>query len=272
MRVPALAFFFFAACFAQSAHGAQLSLAAKLTARGADLPQGVIWRIFSTARDVNGDMQKIAEARGGATRFNLDAGAYLVHASYGLVSEIRQINLKEGNRRETFVFNAGGVKLDATAGGRKIAAEDLLFDIFSAEGDEPENRELIAENIGANRIVRLKEGTYHIVSEYGAINANVRADLEVKEGQVTSATLQHRAAKISLKLVSRQGGDPIANTAWTILTAQGEKVFESTVAAPAIVLAEGQYEASVRNGDKTYIHDFDIKSGRNQNLEILIEN
>src|SRR3546814_11951246 len=79
-------------------------------------------------------------------------------------------------------------------------------------------------------IVRLNAGTYHVVSEYGDINAVVRADIQVEAGKLIEATLQHRAAQITLKLVSQPGGEAIADTAWSVLTAAGDIVNESVSA------------------------------------------
>ena len=90
-------------------------------------------------------------------------------------------------------------------------------------------------------------------------------------GQVTQAVLQHRGAGISLRLVSRPGGDPIANTAWSVFTEDGDKVFTSRLVSPFLILAEGAYEAVVRNGDDDYRRTFVVRSGKNARIEVLLE-
>ena len=45
-------------------------------------------------------------------------------------------------------------------------------------------------------IIRLPEGSYHVVSTYGESNAIMRADLKVEVGKLTEATLNHRAATV----------------------------------------------------------------------------
>ena len=47
----------------------------------------------------------------------------------------------------------------------------------------------------AGEVIRLPEGTYHVVSTYGDSNAIQRADVKVETGKVTDATLHHRAAQ-----------------------------------------------------------------------------
>ena len=126
-------------------------------------------------------------------------------------------------------------------------------------------------DIDPNQVVRLNAGTYHVVSEYGDVNAVIRADIQVEAGKITQATIQHRAAKITLKLVSAAGGEAIADTAWSVLTASGDIVSESVSAFPSIVLAEGQYSVVARNKDKNYTRDFTVKAGENRDVEVLLK-
>ncbi len=250
--------------------GYALIVDAKLTQEGTSINRGMVWRVFSDRPGNDGKLALIATKKGGSVSFNLPAGTYLVHAAFGRAGATKRINLASRDISEDFVLQAGGLQLNATSGGVAIRPRQLRFSIYELEQDEDGNRKLIALNVPAERVIRLNAGTYHVLSRYGTINATVRADLEVKAGEVTESILQHRAAPVTLKLVSSAGGDPVANTAWTILTQDGEKVFESTSVAPSLVLAEGTYEASVRNGAKAYRKSFAIKPGIAENVEILL--
>ena len=257
--------------FSQSApSGLKLSVSATLTSDGETISKGMIWRVFADKQSADGKLTIVESASGGSTAFRLPTGTYFVHAGFGRASATKRITLNDEDQSVNLVIDAGGLILKAESEGSKIDSKDLLFSVFSFERDEDGKRELIARNIRPNRLVRLNAGTYHVESTYGKINASVRADLEVNAGEVTRATLQHHGAKVMLKLVTRRGGNPLANTAWTVLTEQGEKVFESNAVSPSLVLSEGRYEASVRNGDQTYIHNFDVKAGKNANVEVLI--
>ena len=126
-------------------------------------------------------------------------------------------------------------------------------------------------DVKPNTIVRLNAGTYHVVSEYGAINAVVRADITVEAGELTEATIQHRASQVGLKLVSEEGGEAIADTAWSVLTSGGDIVAESVSAFPVMVLAEGQYTAVARNKDQIFQRDFEVKAGTNMDVELMLD-
>ncbi len=122
-----------------------------------------------------------------------------------------------------------------------------------------------------NTVVRLNAGTYHIVSEYGDTQRLDPRRHPGGGGKLTEATIQHKAAQITFKLVSEAGGEAIADTAWSILTAAGDSVGESVSAFPTMVLAEGEYSAVARNKDKIYQRDFKVEAGKNTDVEVLMK-
>ena len=259
------------AVMTHNAFAAQITLSAKLTEDGDRIEKGMKWRIFTANQESEENLNQIEYAQGGTVQIELEAGVYLIHAGFGKIEDIRQVSIANTNIEEEFILQAGGIKLNARSGDNDINEDDLSFDIFDKEIGENGQRQIIAQGIKANETIRLKEGVYHIVSKYGDINASASADLEIKAGKITDAIMQQRGAKISMKLVSQEGGGAIANTAWVILTEQGHEVFNSTLVEPQLILAEGKYEASVTNRSKTYIQQFDVKTGEDQSLELLID-
>ena len=85
----------------------------------------------------------------------------------------------------------------------------------------------------------------------------------------TEATLYHKAAQVTLKLVSEEGGEAIADVEWTIKTTGGETVFTDIGAFPATVLAEGDYLALAKLGEKVYNREFEVRPGTLREIEIL---
>ena len=130
-------------------------------------------------------------------------------------------------------------------------------------------RATVAEGLTANDIITLNAGTYHVVSHFGAVNAIVRADLRVEPGQLTDATLYHRAAQISFKLVSEPGGEAIADIEWTVKTVAGETVFSDLGAFPATVLAEGDYLVLAKRGEDVFNREFQVRPGPASEIEVL---
>ena len=257
----------------QAAPG-ELRLTAHLTEEGPAITRGLVWRVFGPDTDADGRLPLIASAQGGSTMFTLEPGSYLVHASFGRAGATKRITIGAGGRSESVVLDAGGLKLDAMlSGGVRIPSDKLRFAIYEEDADASGERALIIPNVSPNTVVRLNSGTYHVVSTYGNVNAVIRSDIHVEAGKLTEATVEHRAAELTMKLVREKGGEAIADTSWAILTDSGDIVRESVGAFASVVLAEGNYGIVAKNRDRIYQRDFTVVPGRNQDVEVLaVEN
>jgi len=248
---------------------AALTLEARLTEDGETVPNGLVWRLFSAIPAIDGRPSLIASSENSVADFEIPAGSYILHVAFGRAGLVERIDFSGVRTRQTVVLNAGGLKLDAVvAGGTKAVASRLSFDIYSS-GKDDSDRKLIASDVPPNKVVRLNAGTYHVVSSYGSVNASVRADIRVEAGKITEATLQQRAALLTMKLVRDHGGEAIADTAWSVSTASGDVVRESVGAFPSMVLAEGDYLIVAKNHDKIYQRPFTVHSGENTDVEVL---
>lgn len=248
-------------------------LEAKLFEAGEPMKYGLSWRIFSPIPGPDGKLPMLASSEGGSTSFDLDPGDYFVHVAFGRAGATKKLKISaaEEPAMQTLVLDAGGMVLNAVSGNDvRIPPDELSFEIYSSEVKEDGERGLIMDNVKPNEVVRLNAGTYHVVSDYGKVNATIRADIKIEAGRLTQAVIQHRAAKITLKLVSQAGGEAIADTAWSILTAAGDAVAESVGAFPVVILAEGNYTAVARHKSNIYQRDFTVTSGRNQDVEVML--
>lgn len=246
---------------------------AALTEGGEPLKYGLTWRIFHPAPGTDGKLPLLATAEGGSAQFEFEPGDYFLHVAFGRAGVTKKLTVPKDGPIETqhIVMEAGGLMLNAVSGiDARIPSSQLLFNIYKAEEGIDGEQQLVVEDVKPNTIVRLNSGTYHIVSEYGSVNAVIRSDIRVEAGKLTEAVIQHRAAQLTLKLVSEPGGEAIADTAWSILTSGGDVVSESVGAFPTIVLAEGEYTAIARNKAKVHQRDFTVVAGRNSDVEVLL--
>ena len=250
-----------------------IQLEAHLTDKGASVEQGLTWRVFSPIPGSDGKLPLVATSEGGSAAFQLIPGEYFVNVAFGRAGATRKILVAEAGLadKQVLVLDAGGVMLNAVSGSDvRIPPGELSFSIFSADPQEDGERALVVADVKPSTVIRLNTGTYHVVSNYGSVNAVIRADIQVEAGKLTEATIQHRAAKLTLKLVSEPGGEAIADTAWSILTSSGDVVSESVGAFPTLVLAEGRYSAVARNNEKIYQRDFIVTAGVNTDVEVLL--
>jgi hypothetical protein len=248
----------------------EITLGAQLTESATDIPRGLVWRVFKPDAGEDGKLPLVASSQGGTSVFQLEPGSYLVHAAYGRAGATKRITVTREPKRESLVLDAGGLKLDAVlSGGMRIPSDKLRFSIFDSRADATGERALIIPDVSPGTVVRLNAGTYHVVSTYGSVNAVIRSDIRVEGGQLTEATVEHKAAQLTLKLVRESGGEAIADTAWSVVTASGDIVQENVGAFASMVLAEGSYTAVARNRDRIYSRDFAVVPGRNQDVEVL---
>lgn len=250
-----------------------ITLNARLTADGGNVERGLVWRVFGASPGQDGKLPLIASAEGGSATFDFPPGDYFLHVSFGRASLSKKIVIPQSGPvpPETLTLDAGGLVLDARSGDdRRIPPEDLHFAIYTKPENGNGDGSLIVPDVKPGKVVRLNAGTYHIVSTYGTLNASVRSDIHISAGKLTEATIEHRAAELTLKLVSEEGGEAIADTAWSILTESGDPVAESVGAFPTVVLSEGEYTAVARNKDKVYQRPFTVEPGVNTDVEVLL--
>ncbi|ESX10879.1 MULTISPECIES: hypothetical protein [unclassified Mesorhizobium] len=250
--------------------GGAITLSAQLTDKGADITRGIVWRVFKPEAAGDGKLPMVASAHGGSAVFQLEPGSYLVHASYGRAGATKRITVGKDARRESLVLDAGGLKLDAVlSGGARIPPKKLRFSIYEGTAEANGDRALIIPDVEPNSVVRLNAGVYHVVSTYGAVNAVIRSDIRVEAGKLTEATVEHRAAEETMKLVRETGGEAIADTSWSLLNESGDPIKEAVGAFASMVLAEGQYTIIAKNRDRIYQKDFTVVAGQNQEIEVL---
>jgi hypothetical protein len=246
-----------------------LLLAARFGPEPPGITGGLVWRIYSDKPDQNGVFKLVKEEKAAAPTVVLPAGGYVVHVSFGLASAVKPVQLRAEAVREIFEIKAGGLRVEARVGDTRIPPNHVSFDIYKGSQFEPTDRRPIAQNVMTGDVVPLPEGTYYIVSNYGDANAVVRSDIRVQPGKLTDVTVNHRAAIVTLKLVSAPGGEALANTAWSVMTPSGDVIKESIGAFPRYILAEGDYRAIARNEGKVYERGFKIITGVDGEVEVL---
>jgi hypothetical protein len=244
-----------------------------LTARyGKDLPviaNGLVWRVYSDRPDESGAFKLIREERGATPNIVLPPGSYVVHVALGLVSAVRPVTIKADTDREAFVLPAGGLRIEGRVGTSKIPQNQISFSIFKGSQFETGERAPLLPIVAAGDVVLLQEGTYYIVSNYGDANSTVRSDIRVQASKLTDVVITHRAAVITLKLVSDKGGEALANTAWSVITPAGDVIKESIGAFPRVVLSEGEYRAIAKNEGKVFERAFKVVNGVDGEIEVV---
>jgi len=246
-----------------------LAVNARYGANMQEITGGLHWRVYPVKPDQQGAFRPIKEDRGASPTFSLPPGDYVVHVVFGLASAVRAVQLRSEGVRETFEIPAGGLRIEGRVGDVRIQPGHISFDLYRGSQFEPGDRRPIVQSVASGDVILVQDGNYHIVSHYGDGNSVVRSDIRVQTGKLVDATVTHRAAVITLKLVSQYGGEARANTQWSVLTPGGDVVKESIGAFPRVILAEGEYRAVARNDDRTYERTFRVVTGVDGEVEVL---
>jgi len=245
---------------------APLTLTALFAGNDKPLRSGLAWRIYEDRQD---GVKPAIVARSDAAEpnFTLAPGAYVATVTYGFASAAKRIVMAGAPVSDVLKVNAGALKLSGAIGDVKIPAAQVAFSVFVPIGTNSEGR-LVRSGVKSGELLRLPEGTYHVVSTYGESNAIQRADLKVENGKVTDATLSHHAATVTLKLVSAPGAEAFAGTAFSVLTPGGDTIREAIGAFPQVVLAEGDYVLIARHDGQVYTREFKVESGMDRDIEV----
>lgn len=250
-----------------------LKLSAMVTESSQPIKTGLVWRIFQEKNNADDKLQLVVSASGGDAEFNLPPGSYLVHAAYGRAGATTRVTVTADQlRRETLILNAGGLRLSALgAGDVPLPVDKLTFDIYAMQADQRGEAQALVKGAKAGKIIRLNADTYRVIGHYGDLNATVRAEIHVQPGKLTEATVYHKAAQLTLKLVNEAGGEALANTSWLVLTPSGDTIAESVGAFPTIVLAEGDYSLVAKNQDRIFTRTFTVQAGFDREIEIVAD-
>ncbi len=244
-----------------------VQLVALLTEDGQSIEQGLVWHIYRDRPGPDGKPKLVSRNRDASPALRLDPGDYLVSVAFGRAHLTRKIAVPaEGGTQERFVLNAGGLRVSSVLGnGEAIPERAVTYELFSDE----RQRSRVMSGLRPGVVVRLNAGIYSIVGTYGDANATTRADVTVEAGKLTEATLTHAAAKVTFKLVSRAGGDALADTQWSLANAQGATVKESVGALPTHILAPGTYTVSAKNGGEVFQRVFAVQAGQTAQVEVV---
>jgi hypothetical protein len=256
-----------------SGEPAPVTFLAYMSDGSAPMMTDLTWRIYQGRAGHDGNYKLLTTSHEAQPVLQLNPGEYLINVAYGRANLTKKIGVwPEKPAREDFVINAGGLRLSATLAGGAIASEHLLkFEIFSESQDQSGNRQKITGDLRPGIVIRLNSGLYHIVSTYGDGNSIIASDVVVEPGKITEAVIDHDAAKITLKLVQRAGGEAVADTRWVIYNAAGDVIKESFGAFPTHILAAGEYRVSAQHGDQQYAGAFKVAAGDSKVVEVVMQ-
>jgi len=248
----------------------KVRLIALLTADGQRIEQDLTWRVFEEISETQSVGKLISTFNSASPVLTLKPGNYFVNVAFGRANLTRKITIAEGvEASESFVLNAGGLRVRLNPVAGVMEGMKTSYDILTDERDQSGDRRIVLSGARPGIVIRLNSGIYHIASTLGDANASVESDVTVEAGKLTEAAISYKAGRVTLKLVTRQGGEALPDTEWTVLTSDGQTVKSSVGALPTHILAPGQYLAVAKSQGRVFRQSFDVTNGQSIQVEVM---
>ena len=245
-----------------------VALSAVLQQGAEPIEAGLQWHVFKRLGTRPGEL--VAVRRGGSQSLQLIPGPYVAHVTYGRASAISSFDIRANSAPvEPIVLDAGAIRLAAEAGGKPI--ENAAAVRFSIYETDDERKRLILSDVPSAQTILLAGGVYRVVVQYGTFNAAAGADIRVRPGEITEATLGVPGAEITLNLASSAEAAPLAAVAWRVYDADGKPLFESDRPSPTLILGEGTYTTEAVHDGKTIEQPFDVTAGEDKTVRVTIK-
>lgn len=221
---------------------------AKLGASGQILTRAITWRIWTAGSDG----ATVAESSQPAPEIALEPGKYRVEARSGLVSAIREFEIKAGGTLPVDLVLEGG-QLRTTAslrrGGPPSPTTRITIRPDAGESDAAMQPALW---IGPPGELAVPPGSYRIVASEGRARAQRR--VTIQSGESVSLDLPLDAGRIALSAMARDGAPALDDVLYRVLEADPEagdgfrEVARSAATVAELVLPAGTYQFVARYG------------------------
>ena len=204
-------------------------LSAVLTDGGEPLTRGVIYEVYTAARDAVGNRKRISGITQYQTpaRFQLPAGRYLVTAVYGSASANVEVEVTPAAFTQQILnLRAGFLRLTAVLADRGEALSGVAYEVYAAARDAEGNRKRITgsnhQYEAAARFL-LPAGRYFATAAYGNTSGNL--EVEISPGGLTEQIVNLRAGILRLTAILADGGEPLPRgVAYEVYTAARDPV------------------------------------------------
>ena len=150
-----------AAAQASAQGGPQLALSAILAGENKLITNGLVWRVFRV--EGQGEPQLVAQSGDAAPVLPLPPGEFVVHVAYGLASATRRVLVGNSTTTERVPIAAGALVVRGSILDQLIPMNRLQISVFIPQAGNSEGR-LITSSLRSGEVLRLPEGTYHVVS------------------------------------------------------------------------------------------------------------
>ena len=250
---------------------------ATATDGGEALDDAMFYRVYKSAKNLDGSREEVDVSGRNVALFKLPAGDYVVRGRHGKAiveapvtvsaGELTEqtLNMNVGYLKATTVFSEGGSPVDKGA----------FYRVFEAKTNLAGDRKEIDVSGNQQPLFRLPAGEYVLFVKHGA--ATAEKPVTVSAGSLAEEQLLLSAGRIRATAVLESGGGAIEKGVfWRVyrgeadLEGKRQEVDVSGGAEPIFTLAAGDYVLSARYGKQTTEAEFSIAAGEEKVVEVKV--
>jgi Ca-activated chloride channel family protein len=234
---------------------------------GAAAPDAPVFSVDEDDPDAPRGRREVARAAGSQADFVLAPGTYYVIARQGNAEVRERLALGPGDVvKRTLALATGRLALAINAPGLASAAEQVTYRVERLDASPPE---VITTSRPAPMLV-LAPGRYRVEGRFGAMNARVVRDVEVRAGQAQQLTLEPQASAVRLRLVGNSVSAQM-DIFWNVRDEAGRTVWTTGQHEPAATLQAGRYQVSAATRDKRYERAIELRPGESRLVELTAD-
>jgi Ca-activated chloride channel family protein len=228
-------------------------------------PEGTLFSVLEDDPDSRTGRREVVRSAAARPEFFLPPGTYYVIARRGEAEVRDQIAVGPGDVVErSLPLNAGRLALStAIVGVTQSRSEPVSYKVERIDVSPPE---LAAFTSRAEPSLILSAGRYRVSGRYGAANAGLVREVEVRSGQAQRLILEYAPA--SLKLRVSAAAAPAGEVFWKVRDATGGTVWTTAEPAPSTVLQPGRYQVSVETREERYEKAIELQPGEQRVLDM----
>jgi Ca-activated chloride channel homolog len=195
--------------------------------------------------------------------FVLPPGTYYVVLRQGGVEARERIALGLGDVvRRTLSVAAGRLAVSTKlAGATQPLTDGVSYRIERIDEPAPE----VTTSRAAPTLL-LAAGRYRVEGRYGAMNARMVREVEVRPGQVQQLVFEQQVATVRLRLTGSA-----SEAFWEIRDEAGRTVWTTGQYEPQAILQAGRYTVRAETRDKRYDRAIEVRGGESRVLEVAAD-
>lgn len=241
----------------------QLSAVGREVAESAD---GLIFSVAEDDPDSPSGRREVARSAARQADFVLPPGTYYVIARLGIIEARESLAVGPGEVvKRTLSIAAGRLTL-ATKTTAGAPGEPVSYRVERIDGSTPE----VITTSRPAPVLLLPAGRYRVEGRYGAMNARIVREIEIKAGQAQQLTLEHQAAALKLRLIG-SGGAALTEVFWDVKDEAGATVWTTGQPEPSATLQAGRYRVRAETRDKRYERAIELRPGEARVVELTAD-